>query len=96
MFIGTVIVLFVSLHLTPNLALRTHVLMMGHPQAAISSSIVDDYFHNRVDKEKLAEENAKCYSLSSPPVEKSTQGFLKNYIVKKKGFLYFADYYGDA
>ena len=39
--------------------------------------------------------NAKCYTLTKPAFEKATQGDLRNYKVTKRGFLYFAEYYGE-
>ncbi|MFZ3579493.1 hypothetical protein [Virgibacillus sp. DJP39] len=90
-----VAVLFLILHTTPKMALRTHVFFLGYPKAAITSEIVDDAFHNRVDKKKFKESNTKAYTLTEPPTEEATQGLLRNYTVKKVGVLYFADYLGE-
>ncbi len=89
------ILVFIILHATPSMALRTHVMMMGYPKAAIVSGIIEDDYHNRVDKEKFAKENAKAYTLTKPPIEKATQGELRNYLVRKFWFLYYAEYYGE-
>ncbi|MBM7647847.1 hypothetical protein JOC78_000787 [Bacillus ectoiniformans] len=86
---------FIILHITPSLALRTQVFIMGYPKAAIYSGIIEDTYHNEVDQEKFAELNAKAYTLTRPPIEEATQGELRNYLVKKVGFLYFAEYYGE-
>ncbi|MGE7909517.1 hypothetical protein [Lysinibacillus xylanilyticus] len=91
-FLGVIILL----HLTPSMALRTHIFFMGYPKAAISSGIIEDKEHNEVDKDKFAEFNAKAYSLTNPSVEKATQGELRNYLVRKIGFLHFAEYLGDT
>lgn len=69
---------------------------MGYPQIAITTEIIDDEYHNEVDQEKFAELNAKAYTLTKPPIEKATQGELRNYLVRKFGFLYFAEYYGEG
>ncbi|WP_408009845.1 hypothetical protein ACJROX_05990 [Pseudalkalibacillus sp. A8] len=53
-------------------------------------------YHNKVDKEMFAELNAKAYTLTTPPIEKATQGELRNYLVRKIGFLYFAEFYGEG
>jgi len=90
------IVLFFCLHLSPSMALRTHVLFNGHPIIAVSSKITKDEWHNRVDKDYLNKENATCYTITKAPKEKTTDSFLSNYIVRKKGFFYTAKYYGDA
>lgn len=90
------IILLVILHMTPNLAIRTRVFFMGYFVNAITTDIIDDTVHNNMDKEILEGENAKCYTLTNPPVEKATQGVLRNYKVVKKGPLYFASYYGEC
>lgn len=90
------IILNIGLHLTPSIALRTHVFFNGHPIIALTSNIVEDQAHNRMDKEYLKKENAKCYSLTKAPKEKATDSYLRNYIVRKNGFLYSANYFGNA
>ncbi|WP_110111787.1 hypothetical protein [Bacillus sp. CGMCC 1.16541] len=89
------IVVVILLHSHPHTALRTHVLLLGYPKAAITSDIVDDTYHNDVDREKFKELNAKAYTLTEPPIEKATQGLLRNYLVKRIGFLYVAEFYGE-
>jgi len=96
--IGIAVILgfiFLVLHSTPNLALRTCVFFMGYPKAAFITDIADDEYHNKFDKKKFAKLNAKAYTLTKPPFEKATESELRNYLVRKKGFLYFADYYGE-
>lgn len=94
--ITVVLVIFILLHSTPSMALRTHVFFMGYPKAAITSEIIEDEFHNNIDKEKFIELHAKAYTLTKPPTEKATEGELRNFLVKKFGFLHFAEYYGEA
>lgn len=88
--------MYVILHITPTIALRTHVFVTGNPIRALTTGIVDDKFHNKVDKELLESQNAKCYRLTKPVFEKATQGELRNFKVTKKGFLFFAEYYGEC
>ncbi|MFE3572932.1 hypothetical protein [Lysinibacillus sp. NPDC059133] len=90
------LVVIILLHSSPSIALRTHVFFLGYPKAAISSGIIEDKEHNEVDKDKFAELNAKAYTLTNPPIEKATQGELRNFLVRKFGFLHFAEYYGDT
>lgn len=90
-----IIVFYTLLHLTPTFALRTRIFTMGYPVIAFTTGIVDDEFHNTIDKKILESENAKCYTLTKPAFEKATQGELRNYKVTKKGILYFAEYYGE-
>jgi len=94
--IVSLLVVFIVLHSTPSMALRSHIFFMGYPKAAITSGITEDKEHNEVDKNKFAELNAKAYSLTNPPIEKATHGELRNYLVRKFGFLHFAEYYGDT
>lgn len=95
-FVLALLTIFLLLHSTPDTALRTHVFTLGYPKAALTSAIIDDEYHNEVDQDKFVELNAKAYTLTKPPIEKATQGELRNFLVKKIGFLYFAEYYGDT
>lgn len=90
------IILFFVLHSTPNLALRTHVFFNAHPILAFQTDIIDDQEHNSLDKEYLKREQAKCYSLTKAPKVRTTDSHFTNYIVRKKGFIYKANYYGNA
>ncbi|MFC4560157.1 hypothetical protein ACFO3D_18525 [Virgibacillus kekensis] len=90
------IAIFILLHITPQMAIRTHVIFMGYPVAAVTSGIVEYESHNKTDRERLEKLNAKVYTLTNPPVEEATQGELRNFIVKKYGFIYFAEYYGHG
>ncbi|WP_216827366.1 hypothetical protein [Alkalihalobacterium elongatum] len=95
--IGMVIISFIYLlHSTPNLALRTYVFVTGYPISALTTEIIDDEYHNTVDKEKYDEMNARAYTLTKPPIEKATQGELRNYLVKKFGFFYVVEFYGEG
>ncbi len=87
--------LFVLLHLTPKMALRTHVFFMGYPIAAITSAIVNDEFHNEMYKKEFKEKNSKAFTLTDPPIEKASQGQLRNFKVTQVGYLNFADYLGN-
>ncbi|MDR7000198.1 hypothetical protein [Neobacillus niacini] len=89
------VVIFLMLHSTPKLALRTCVFFMGYPKAAFITDIGDDEYHNKFDKKKFAKINAKAYTLTKPPFDKATESELRNYFVRKIGYLYFAEYYGE-
>lgn len=95
-FLAVIAIIFLLLHSKPDTAIRTKVFFMGYPKAALTSVIIDDEFHNEVDKARFAELNAKAYTLTKPPIEKATQGELRNYLVRKFGFLHFAEYYGEG
>ena len=89
-------VMYIILHITPTVALRTHLFMTGHPVISLTTGIGDDELHNKIDKQILESQNAKCFILTKPVFEKATQSKLTNYKVSKKGFLFFAGYYGEA
>lgn len=95
-FLVTLLTIFLLLHSTPGMALRTHVIILGYPKVALTSAIIDDEYHNEINKVEFAELNAKAYTLTKPPIEKVTQGELRNFLVRKIGFFYLADYYGDT
>ncbi|QFT87958.1 hypothetical protein FIU87_04750 [Bacillus sp. THAF10] len=93
---GLAIVLsfIIILHLTPGLAIRTYVFFGGNPIIALTTGI-EDYVHNNPEEKVVMESrNEKLYSLTEPPVERATQGELKNYLVKKFGFFHTVEHYG--
>lgn len=83
------------LHSTPHTALRTYVFFSGYPIVALTTDIVDDEYHNRVDKAKFKKLNGKAYTLTKPPIEKATQGELNNYLVRKFGIIHYVEFYGN-
>ncbi|WP_142303681.1 hypothetical protein [Neobacillus soli] len=86
-------VIFILLHSTSKTALRFHLLFMGYPKEALITEISDNKIDNRNDKKELATLNAETYTLSKPPFEKDTETELDTFLVRKIGFLYFAEYY---
>lgn len=94
--IAAIVVVLLLLHSTPHLALRTHLVINGYPIIAVTTKIMDDEYHNSIDKEKFRELNAKAYTLSKPPIEKATDGELRNFLVRKVGFIHFVEYYGET
>lgn len=88
--------IFILLHLSPQLALRTHVFVMGYPIKAIVTEIKEDKLLSQSDKKEFERANKKVYLLTDPPVEKATQGELRRYTVKKVWLLYFAEFLGEV
>jgi len=86
-------VIFILLHSSPKMALRFHVFLIGYPKEALTTEISDNKIDDKFDMEKLAKLNAKTYILTEPPFEKATGTELDTFLVRKIGFLYFADYY---
>lgn len=85
-----------ALHSTPHIALRTYVFFSGYPTIALTTSIIEDEYHNEIDKEMFEELNAKAYTLTTPPIEKATQGELRNFLVKKYGLFHIVEFYGEG
>lgn len=89
---SVVIAVFLLLHSTPKMALRTHVFFMGYPQAAVTSEIIKYEFQNT----HFNENDSNGYAFTAPPIEKATQGYLDTFLVKKIGILYFAEFLKDV
>ena len=96
--IGIFIIAFVVLHSSQKLALRTHLVVMGHPIIAFKTQMTDDVLHNTLnDKSMNKDLSVHYYSLTIPPYDEEISGtYLKNYRVKHKMLLYFAEYWGEA
>lgn len=77
------------------MAIRTYLFLSGHPISALTTGIVEDQLHNEIDKNSLELQNAKCYSLTRPPLDSSVD-YLINFKVTKKGSMYYVQYYGEA
>lgn len=75
------------------MALRFDVLLIGYPKEALITDISNNKIDNKFDMKKLATLNAKTYTLTEPPFEKATETELDTFLVRKSGFLYFAEYY---
>ncbi|MFD0048154.1 hypothetical protein ACFVHQ_02255 [Actinomycetes bacterium NPDC127524] len=86
-------VIFILLHSSPKMALRFHVFLIGNPKEALTTEINDNKIDDTFDMEKLAKLNAETYVLTEPPFEKATGTEMDTFLVRKIGFLYFADYY---
>lgn len=86
-FVG-IIGLFVISHLSPKLALRTHLFFSGHP---VSSMTTDIRLAEKVD------DRADIYELQEPVVERATQSSLERFEVTcYSGIFYFAEYAGEV
>lgn len=106
--IGTIALTFILIvitinaaSITPKVALRTYLFKQGHPIIAFITPITDDELHNNLtnknqDLESGKNQNIHYYTIAIPPREKATGGYLCNYAVKKEGFFYFAQFYGEA
>ena len=88
-FIG----LILGSHATPEMAIRTHVFLMGYPISAIKAEIVE-YEYLSSTHSKI--ENSQGFKIINPPVERATQGELDTYLVSKKWIFYFAKFENDV
>lgn len=83
------ILMFIVLHLTPNLALKTNLFFQGYFQEAFASEMTRI---EHPDKER----NSTFYQVTPAPVEKETSGVLVTYKVEKVWIFYFASYYSEV
>ena len=87
MFIG----LILYSHATPEMAIRSRVLLMGYPTAAMEADIVAYDYESGIE-----DEDEQGYRITNPPIERATQGELDTYIVSKKLWFYFARFEKDV
>lgn len=86
---SVMILMFIVLHLTPNLALKTNLFFQGYFQEAFASEVTRI---EHPDKER----NSTFYEVTPAPVEKETNGMLLTHKVEKVWIFYFASYYGEV
>lgn len=85
----TIIVILVSyLFLTTMGALRLAVTKEGYPINAFTLRLSDKTFQGSI------EDNQTMYTIQNPPHENPTNSDLVNWVVVKKGVIYFGSYYG--
>lgn len=84
-----IIVIFVILHITPQMALRTHLVFTGHPKIAFTSNI---------EEFKKGEEtkNVKFYIFKPSPIDRETKNKMLAYKTTRIGFIYLATYHGGG
>lgn len=87
--LGLGVLMFLFLHIAPKIALRTHLFITGHPVIAFK---IDIEKQDRYDSES---KNIEFYTTTEDAVDRETGNSLSGaFEVTKKGFLYFARYYG--
>ena len=87
---------FIILHITPALAVRSHLFVTGHPVAPFTVNVSFNKPQQNMDKDLLERENCKIYCIDGDITDNDIGTLIHNFKVKKIGFLYFADYYGEA
>ena len=78
-------------HATPEMAVRSRVLLMSHPIAAMQANIVPYEYESGIE-----DEDEQGYRITNPPIERATRGELDTYIVSKKLWFYFARFEKDV
>lgn len=88
---------FVATHIRPNISIRTHIFMTGHPIETFKGNIEANDFQYKLDKEVLDSENEMIYGIKDSNLkDRETGNVISNYKVTKIGFLYFTKNYGEA
>ena len=78
-------------HATPEMAIRSRVLLMSHPIAAIKADIVAYEYGSGIERE-----DEQGYRITNPPIDRATGGELDTYVVSKKLWFYFARFEKDV
>ncbi|WP_024614841.1 hypothetical protein [Clostridium sp. Ade.TY] len=92
--IGIFILLFIIFHTSPELSIKSHLFLTGHPVEALKYNFEINEFQNNLDSETLSKENSKIYKITNFESNDTNEFF--NFKVKKTGLLYFASAYGEA
>ncbi|ENY99499.1 hypothetical protein ACED96_15205 [Clostridium thermobutyricum] len=91
-----IIAIFIALHSTPSLSIRTKLLFDGYFLEFFKGDIVFNEFQHNLDKDILEKDNSKIYTFTGTNATYREGFLINNFKVKKVGFLYFADSYGEA
>ncbi|MGD6900137.1 hypothetical protein [Bacillus infantis] len=70
-----IVIIFLLLHSTPHLALRTHVFISGYPGAALTSGIIEDDYHNKADSKNFPGLMARLIHLQILQLKKQLKAF---------------------
>ncbi len=94
--IMAIIVIFITLHLTPSLSIRSNLLFDGYFLEFFKGNIVFNEFQHNLDKDILEKDDSKIYTFTGSNATYKEGFLINNFKVKKVGFLYFAEPYGEA
>lgn len=84
-----VVLIFIALHITPNISLRTHMFFIGHPKIAITSDILE---YNKESESK----NTMFLIFEPSAKERATGNEYLAFKVTKFGVIYLSEYYGGG
>ncbi|PEL05621.1 hypothetical protein [Bacillus sp. AFS017336] len=85
-------VLYIKLHSTPSLAIRTKLFFTLHPNSALKSKISLHVEANKGFQPYLHLHNAKAYRINHPIVTPNPMNDKTDFIVYRKGSFYSAEY----
>lgn len=94
MVIIIVIIGFITLHITPSVAVRTYIFTYGHPIVSITTTVRINEDETNMDKLMLTKENSSIYYIDGD-VKDNIGVNIVNFKVKKIGFVYYAEPYGQ-
>ncbi|MBM7833151.1 hypothetical protein [Clostridium sardiniense] len=89
-------VIFILSHLTPSASIRSDLFFKGYFIKSIIADIEFNEFQHNLDKVTLEDDNSKIYSVKNKGFTDRNGFGIYNFKVKKVGFLYFANAYGEA
>lgn len=88
---------FIIAHINPSMSIRAHLFIYGHPIGAFRGNIKTMDSLYKADKDMLDKENAMVYPIEGyTEYDRLTGNVISNYKVKKMGFLYFTETYGEG
>lgn len=88
---------FIISHITPSMSIRTHIFVTGYPIGSFKGTVQVNKGQSNMDKSILDKENAMIYTIIGYNLyDKVTGNVIGNYKVKKIGFLYFTENYGEG
>jgi hypothetical protein len=88
---------FIISHMTPSMSIRTHIFVTGYPIGAFRGTVHINKGQYNMDKSILDKENAMIYTIGGYNLyDRLTGNVLSNYKVRKIGFLYFTENYGEC
>ncbi|AJA47223.1 hypothetical protein CPAST_c11230 [Clostridium pasteurianum DSM 525 = ATCC 6013] len=88
---------FIISHTTPSMSIRAHIFINGYPIGAFKGTIQVNKGQYNMDKDVLHRGNSMIYTMVGYHIyDRVTGDVISNYKVKKIGFLYFVEDYGEG
>ncbi|WP_431026932.1 hypothetical protein [Lysinibacillus sp. LZ02] len=84
------VLIMLCLFMSPTIALRTHLFLLGHPIVAFKTEF------EKIESWNDIGDNAQLYELTIPPFDTATQSELETFLVKQYGIFYIPKFYVDV